>query len=237
MWMKHNQLNEHEQMLLDMSGAEFEIYMIENYTEMFQQIPVQEGQKLIHPMNFGFDIGPGWRHVLDSLCQQLKLVQDLTGVVCIFDQIKEKYGGAEFYNHPSTYYDGNEVSVEKEELRPLGSTQSKTLSIPNDNDQKAAILIIENLVNHHTEYCDYICEVLGTNVRPNEKIVIGRWYYGCGLDGFIKSHKDEPKLIEEAKRFMDKMNRIKDIKNELYALPSEKLEEIEKIITHKEQNA
>jgi len=212
MWMKHYKLDEHEQKLLDMSREEFDKYMMENYPDQFKKRRVEEGQQVIYPMNFGFEIGKGWRHVLDSLCGKLKIIQDLTGYVCVFDQVKEKYGGARFYAH-TELMEGHEESP----------------------DTKQIDEIIDTLVNHYESYCDYVCEELGTNIHPDEKIVVGGWYYGMALEGFKKSAKEAwpesfEKRIEMAEKCAAKQEQLKKIKRNLYELSDNELKKVQEVV-------
>ena len=166
MWLKHRTLSEYEQKLVNMSVEQFDDYMMANYPDMFKQRRPEEGSKIILPMHYGFAIGPGWSHVLDSLCSKLQIIQDWTGHVCVFDQIKEKYGEARFYYH-----------IERN-IEPNNSDHSD-----NSDETKTICDIISSLVNSHEEYCSYICDELGINVDPNEKVMVGRWCYGSGIEG------------------------------------------------------
>lgn len=213
MLLKHNKLNEHEQKLVDMSVKEFDDYMMSNYPNMFKNRCRQEGQEMILPMNFGFEIGPGWRHVLDSLCKGLKVIQDLTGYVCVFDQIKEKFGGARFYYHIEKKNDKGEEDVKGNYIEE----------------------IIRTLVSRYEEYCDYICEELGTNVNLGEKIVLGRWYYGMGIDGFKKEAKkrwgeDAELRIKSAENYLKRLEIEKDIQWEIKKCNIEELNKIKAFV-------
>jgi len=218
MWLRHHKLNDHEQKLVDMPQEEFDKYMMSNYADMFKKRIMRDGQEVIYPMNFGFEIGPGWRHVLDSLCSKLSVIQGLTGCVCVFDQIKEKFGGARFYKH-------TELMEGKEELQ----------------DTKLICDIIDDLVNLHEEYCDYVCEELGTNIKPEEKVAIGGWYYGMGIEGFKKVAKkrgegstDRIKIAEE---YLSKRKKEKDIYEQFYVLSSDDLDRVEKAVKDMIQEA
>ena len=207
MWLSHYKLNEHEQKLVDMSAKEFDEYMMSNYADMFKNRYEEEGQQVILPMNFGFEIGPGWRHVIDSLCRKLKLIKDLTGCVCIFDQIKEKYGGARFYHH-----------VEGDD----GGNRDAKIA-------KTVCDIVENLVNSHEEYCDYVCDELGTNLHSGEKIVIGGWYYGCGIEGFKKVAPERwsscaDDRIKMAEMYLERKEKERKMKTDCHNLNDEELD-------------
>ena len=210
MLLRHYSLNEDEQKLVNMSVGEFDSYMMENYADMFRNRNVKEGQEVIYPMNFGFSIGPGWRHVLDSLCRKLKFIQELTGLICVFDQIKEKYGSARFYYHVEASEDGAQ-------------------------DNKDLADIVDDLVHLYEEYTDYVCEELGTNIDPDEKVQMGSWMYGMGIEGFEKcerKHNSEysDKRIEMAKRGLESAKKRKEIKKSMYYFDMSELEELEKVV-------
>jgi hypothetical protein len=202
MWLKHQKLNEHEQMLLDMSDKEFDDYMLANYPKSFKNRYRTADQEIILPMNFGFEVGAGWRHVLDSLCSKLKRIEELTGYVTVFDQVKEKYGGARFYYH-----------IEEAEV-VCGDKHISGL--------------IDDIVNYYEEYCDHVCEVLGTNV--DTKIVSGRWFYGCGLEGFKKAYPDSPDRIKVAEEYVNQSEVIKKISDDLWILEEDDITKIKNII-------
>ena len=210
MWMKHYKLNDNDQKLLNMSHEEFDRYMMENYSEMFPDRYAERGQKFILPMNFGFEIGKGWRHVLDGLCKKLKVIQEYFGAVCIFTQIKEKYGSARFYYN---------IKLLKE-----------------DSDLNKIIMdMIDVLVSHAEEYTDYVCAELGTNIDPEEKIHMGSWIYDMGLEGFSqyikrKSPEHAEKQIESAKCYVEKSKKKHDITSRMFYLNSEELDEIQSMI-------
>jgi len=213
MWLKHYKLNENEQKLVNMSNKEFDKYMMENYSEMFILRAYQEDQKVVLPMNFGFGIGSGWQHVLDNLCKKLKIIYKLTGIVCVFTQIKEKFGSARFYMHTDT----ENATIAKEY-------------------HKEIVDIIEDLVDMYEEYTNYVCEELGTNVSPENKVQIGSWMYGMSVEGYEK-------MLKEGKQFTDVDHRIKmakddairkkklrEIKDDIYGFSLEQLEELSKTI-------
>ena len=219
MWLKHYKLNEEEQKLVDMSREEFNSYMMEHYSDLFKNRYAQEGQKVIYPMNFGFEIGQGWRHVLDSLCRKLKAIQDLTGVVCVFDQIKEKFGSARFYYH----------------IESLESSKENVSGFSNEDILDDACGIIDVLVNHYEEYTEYVCEELGTNVHSGEKIQMGSWMYGMGIEGFEKWEREShPESCEDrirmAKEYLERVGKLKEIKDKMYYLSMDELERIDKIV-------
>jgi len=208
--MKHSKLNEHEQKLKDMSVEEFDHYMMEHYPDMFKKRNPPSDQKFIEPMNFGFEIGNGWRHVLDSLCEKVKVLQDVFGFILVFDQVKEKYGSARFYTHIE-FPESTKVSKE----------------------QDIAAEIAKLIADHYEEYTNYVCEELGTNTHPNEKILLGSWYYGMGLEGYIQSiersnldAKEKQEKIEIAKKSIEARKNISDLKRKLDCLKKEDIAKI-----------
>jgi len=207
MWLRHHKLNDHEQKLVDMPQEKFDKYMMSNYADMFKKRIMRDGQEVIYPMNFGFEIGPGWRHVLDSLCSKLSVIQGLTGCVCVFDQIKEKFSGARFYKH-------TELMEGKEESQ----------------DIKQIDAIIDNIVSLHEEYCDYVCEELGTNINPKDKVVIGGWCYGMGIEGFKKAWEDSPDRIKIAEEYLAKNEKREEICQQLSMLNENELDKVGKMV-------
>ncbi len=218
MWQKHYKLNEHEKKLLDMTSDQFDDYMVENYPEMFTNRYPQPDQKIIVPMNFGFEIGKGWRHVLDKLCQEVKVLQNTFNFTLVFDQIKEKYGSARFY-YSIIYPENVDIT-------------------PQD---KMVTEIVELIVSHYEEYTDYVCEQLGINVNPEDKIKMGGWYYGMGLEGFIQA-TEECDWIDENKKnsrkelaleYCERNKILKSLKDKLYYMNQEDLQELLNITEEK----
>lgn len=213
MLLSHYKLNEHEEKLLNMSSKEFDDYMLSKYPNQFKNRYRKKNDEYILPMHFGFEIGNGWRHVLDSLCSKLQFIEEKNGVICVFDQIKEKFGGARFYYHTDIIETCNESA-------------------------NIAIKIIDNLVHSAEEYCDYICDELGTNVYPWEKIYIYGWYYGCGLEGFKKrmlsgewgKSENIEQRIKAAEESYNRAKRLHEIKSKTYLLKNEDLNTIENLL-------
>jgi len=203
MWMKHNRLNEHEQKLVDMSSDEFDAYMMEMYPNMFSRRHDEDvdsdGRRIMQPMNFGFQIGRGWRHVLDSACRKCKVIEETTGCTPVFDQIKEKFGSARFYHHVE---DLRKIDVRRPVPRPEW------------------LAIIDGIVNQAEEYTDYVCERLGTNVRAEDKVGTRGWVYGMSVDGY-KLWAEETFSKEEAQRRIQSMEAVTKAKKERLDLKRE----------------
>ena len=212
MLLSHRQLNEWETKLKDMSSKEFDSYMCKPYTNMFALRNYKSG--VVLPMNFGFEIGPGWRHILDSLCNKLQFLEGY-GVVCVFDQIKEKYGSGRFYYH---------LVIKDDSAGP--------------DDVRWAMNVAEPLVHHYESYTEYVCEELGTNVYPEDKVSTGSWFYGMGIEGFkeytTKQLKDTPELIEERVQMVENclaiQKRVKKVHDNMYYFSDEQIQIVEDIV-------
>ena len=107
-----------------------------------------------------------------------------------------------------------------------------------------AIGMAELLIQHYEEYTDYVCEELGVNVDPEEKVVIGSWLYGTGIDGFkhmlerkskqivsksIDFYSNESR-ITMAEDDLSRRKRVKKIRDDMYYFSDEKLKAIEDMV-------
>ena len=145
--------------LINMTDEIYTRYMVQTYPSQFQNIsrPMTETC-----MCWGFEIGPGWRPILDSLCAKLVEIEKIGGPTVIFDQIKEKFGSACFYNSVI-----------------LANTGMK------DETVKLWGEICDDLVSYHEQECDRIDDVTGEWCNPLDKIIISGWYYGCTAKGYL----------------------------------------------------
>lgn len=164
MIIRHHTLNEHELKLTKMSDDEFIEYMNKTYPTAFSKSTSTKLSRI-----FGtFSIGEGWRHVLDSLCSQLILIEKATNIHVVFSCIKEKFGTARFYysTHLLNLNDCHKLSKEEYEKW---------------------CRIIGTLVDHHEEYCCYIDDISGVACNPSDKIRINGWYFGHTYLSRLKS--------------------------------------------------
>ena len=53
--------------------------------------------ELFYPIVMGFDVGDGWRAIIETLCSTLDHIHKVYGVICIAHQVKEKFAGLRFY--------------------------------------------------------------------------------------------------------------------------------------------
>lgn len=192
MLLSHHKLKEKEAKLVGMSREEYTKYMAENYPNMFVGLNKSMQETC---MCWGFDIGCGWYHVLDSLCSKLKEIELQTGIVCEFMQVKEKFGGARFYYQPRS----ENCTLERDRMQVWTS-------------------IISNLVSLHEDYCDHVDDVLGTNCNPEDKIVIGSWYYGCTKDGMkkrIENQNEKGSLYNMSMERLESALTIKELRERI----------------------
>jgi hypothetical protein len=70
---------------LTMDYEEFDKYMEEKYPELFKEF------------YGGFAIGPGWRHIVDSLCANIDWYCKHKELTVTVQQVKEKFGELRFY--------------------------------------------------------------------------------------------------------------------------------------------
>lgn len=213
MLLRHYKLNDWENQLLNMTDKQFDNYMVQTYPDMFKQRYAAKDQKYIMPMNFGFCIGPGWRHVLDELCKELKVIQDLTGFVCVFDQIKEKFGTARFYYH-----------IEEQDSKV------------NESSKETWQQIISNLVHMYETYTAHVCEELGINFEKREKVSYPHWIYGMSRKGFeqfaVRTWGEEygALRIDTANKCAIKQDLLFDIKDDLGSLQEDDLKKVKAFI-------
>ena len=145
--------------LITLSSEDFRAYMVEKYPRLFREISLPPSQTC---MCWGFDIGQGWRPILDELCQKLLVLEKVLDVEVIFTQIKEKFGEACFYH-----------------------------SIVVKNDDDLIYTIVSDIIDYHERRCAYYDDVTGDNCDPLDKIIISGWYYGCTAKGYYTALLDK----------------------------------------------
>jgi hypothetical protein len=82
----YNRAEEHKN-LIEMEWGEFEKYMLERYPLL-----IESGSP-----SWGFEIGPGWRPLINELFSRLELLVKTFNAKIEFQQIKEKFGSGRFY--------------------------------------------------------------------------------------------------------------------------------------------
>jgi len=197
--------------LLKMKPEEFDKYMCETYPEIFRERNLPMSQTC---MCWGFEIGRGWYDILDKLCYGLELIRKQTNLLVVFQQIKEKFGGARFYHT----IDGEKCILD-------------------DKEQQAWCDIIDAMVDGAENTCEHTCAECGGD--RYDMIVIGRWIYDVCEKCFIKQR---PNSKKDLLAFRAKNNLIQTITNYIYnqkyeKMLSETVNQIKKDIRKKEKEA
>lgn len=154
-----------------MDSADYDKFMCKTFPELFRDRTKPMTETC---MCWGFCIGPGWRETLYNLCKQLQLIYNATEVVTVFDQIKEKFGGARFYYHTVC-----EFTADK-----------------NPDYIKTVNDIIDDLVRTAERECDYICASSGEECQPKYKPSSG-CRHGCSFKALLKNRPGSEELVEK----------------------------------------
>jgi len=148
------EIEEKQKKFLAMSEEEFDKYMCELYPIMFKERNLPMNQTC---MCWGFNIGRGWQWILANLCEQLEFINKETGINVVFEQIKEKFGGARFY-----------FRTELDESCGIKYAQYQEKAVFWRN-------IISLMINSAEESCDYYCA--GCGETKHDMITIGGWVF------------------------------------------------------------
>lgn len=81
---------------LEMTEDEYDTYMCKKYPLIFMDRNKDMSQTC---MCWGFDIGPGWREMLDKTCENINFIMEQSHIIIIADQVKSKFAGLRFYYH------------------------------------------------------------------------------------------------------------------------------------------
>ena len=81
-------------------SPELDRALCERYPKIFVDRHAPETQR---PICRGFEVGDGWYHLIDTLCEQLQFETDHNNASqVVATQVKEKLGGLRFYGRPVT---------------------------------------------------------------------------------------------------------------------------------------
>jgi hypothetical protein len=178
MWIS-KESEEKKKMFLKMSSEEFDQYMCKTYPSIFRERNLPMSQTC---MCWGFNIGKGWYLILDDLCRKLDIIEKITGIGVIFQQIKEKHGGARYYHG----FDCSKSKLDKEENNIYSE-------------------LIDDLVSHAENDSDCTCAECGGH--RYEMISIDGWVYDVCDKCFLKLFPDRKGALDEhSKRKMAKEN-------------------------------
>jgi hypothetical protein len=171
--------------LVKMPNDKYDEFMCEKFPELFQDRRKPMNQTC---MCWGFNIGEGWNELLYNLCEKLETIRKTTGLVTVFDQIKEKFGGGRFYYH----IDGSACKLER-------------------NIVDLWVSLIESLVSRAERESDETCAVCGERYY-HDKIVLGGWVYDsckeCMINGKRIDRSDIKEILEEQEKWRDRYETI-----------------------------
>lgn len=86
-------LKEKKDFLL-MSEQEFDTFMCQTFPLILKKrnLPISESC-----IGFGFEINKGWYYILYEICLQLQKIYESTSILCVFEQVKEKFASLRIY--------------------------------------------------------------------------------------------------------------------------------------------
>lgn len=194
-----------EKKMIDMTREEYDKFMCEKFPELFQDRNKPMSQTC---MCWGFDIDCGWYELLYNLCVKLDFIREQTGLVTVFDQIKEKFGGGRFYYHINT--------------------EGCTLE---DRISKLWCDFISNSVSTAEYESDRTCGTCGEKYYHG-KISLGGWVYdaceNCLISGKRSTMvKDVANVLKDRKSLKECCEKIKW---KLDCMDSENLAKIESVV-------
>jgi len=196
-----------EKKMIDMTSGEYDDLMCKEFPELFQDRSKDMSQTC---MCWGFSIGQGWYEILYDCCEKLEFIRKQTGLVAVFDQVKEKFGSARFYIH-------------------IDSSNCKEMD---QNIEQMWCDFIGNTVRIAEDETDRTCGTCGEHYF-HSKITMCGWVYDacekCIANGKRSSRASDPvKFIEERKV---KEDRIRKIKYRLAVMDNEDLDQIEVLVS------
>lgn len=147
---------------IDRTNAEFDKYICEKYPLIFRQRGMGMDKSCMH---WGLTIGEGWNFIIESACQKINKIYELTGVYTEASQIKEKYGTLRFYNDikfsESEWLKRQGIIVRLKWLIGMGDVSRM------NEDMKLAMLLIEDVISKAESDSEIICEECGNYGRAN----------------------------------------------------------------------
>ena len=192
---------EKEKSLIKMTNEEFDKFMCNKFPELFADRNKPMTQTC---MCWGFNIGEGWNQILFDLCIKLDFIRKQTGILTVFDQIKEKFGSGRFYYHITA----GDCKLE-EGIRNIWCD------------------FIEDAVNKAERESDHTCAACGEQYF-HDKITIGGWVYDLCKDCLLNSKKDQDiaEVLENNEKHKDRISHLVYI---IECMDEDNLSHIEKI--------
>lgn len=192
-----------ENLILKMSREEYDKFMCSTFPELFQDRNKPMSKTC---MCWGFDIGAGWYKLLYDLCIKLDFIRQQTGIVIVFDQIKEKFGGGRFYYH----------------------IYSKDYKLIDTGEKKIWCDFVELLVEKAERESETICATCGKQYY-HDKITIGGWIYDACKDCMISGKRTDRKdIAEELERIEKRKDRLGQLEYRIEGMNAEELNIVEK---------
>jgi len=193
---------------LKMTSEEYDTYMCNRYPFMFKERNLPMSQTC---MCWGFDIGAGWRDLLDQACQKIEIVEHTQNVSTVFSQVKQKYAGIRLYHSP----------------QPVNSTVVvNTIWFDVIND---IIDLAESRSYHICEEC---------SVPISHSIVDGHWIHALCISCYEKliRSRNVENAEEHIKNVIERSDLIDSINFTLRRLKTEELHQITNLIKGSVQN-
>lgn len=188
-----------------MTNEEYDKFICEKFPELFRDRRKPMNQTC---MCWGFSIGEGWHQLLYDLCEKLDYIREQTGLLTVFDQIKEKFGGGRFYYH----IDGSSCKLEKKMVELWAS-------------------LINSLVGRAENESDETCAVCGKKYYGGH-ITVGGWVYDSCKECLLKSDvKNRYENFEEIINKAEKQNeRYEALKWQIDCLNDAQLTKVEELV-------
>ncbi len=201
-------MKENKSKFIKMTKLEFDDYLLKTYIEAYREKNLPMSQTC---MCWGADCNSGWYPLINSTFEKLQKIYELTGILTVFTQIKEKFGS----------------------LRLYYTTDASNITI---NVETSSIYynIIGDIITHAENRSCHICDICGCSI--DETITIGGWIYGTCYDCLKTQLKDREGIVEILEASKKRRELIEDIKFSLYGQGIEKLEGIVKIIYNEKDN-
>ena len=195
-----------------MPNEEFDKFMCQKFPELFQDRNKPMSETC---MCWGFDTGEGWNQILYDLCEKLDFIRSQTGIITVFDQIKEKFGGGRFYYHIE--YDDKFPCKLQDHIREIWCN------------------FISEAVDKAERESECTCGICGEQYF-HDKISVGGWVYDTCKDCMLKDtgnsrFKDLAERLEQKEKRDDRLWQLKckieRMKNEELSLVEKTCDEIE----------
>jgi hypothetical protein len=201
-----------------MEKQDFESYLLEKYPHLFKNLKEDIYKSC---MGWGLEVDSGWYWVIDLMAEKLENVRKVSGVSCVFDQIKEKFGTSRFYYHGS--FDFNNSKIKRILYYNFIYKIFPSIEIRHSLKLNVISDFIGRIVGEHESICDSTDSISGLPIKPHEKLVIGYWYHSYGIDSYENiilsnensSAEQKENLIQQARCFVLASKKRKEIKNVL----------------------